>query len=434
MAYADETATFVKAIKVIEEELKNARSATENTLTNAAALANDIDTLSPAGKAAVTAQLNARVAAQEGIKAFGRALLLPILVSIGRFINSTVVDGESISDLREFFREWRVYEDVTADEKVTARSVTYASEPSASANGVIKRLTVGHLQSGDKIESGRHDTTVTATVTEKSGWDQSITLSMGDGPQNLLDYQAGSPRTVTIRAISEVNDGGLVGNATLRGNTSVTDNAAVTALTGWTLTNVSGTPTPTIDTGTAFRSLAYSIAVTGSSTSWKISRNMENTATSQPFTPVLMGVPMELENGWSGDITLGWGDSTQAFTEADLTAGDWVWLTPDRDIDLYPINWDQDDSEWSLTIATDAATPEEVTVGGVFAGFGTLYEDVWYWYFADQAQATVRTTFTMADSNSNAGIIQDVLGFVFDDEGVGAYLMTTGTNTLADPS
>lgn len=436
MAYADDTATLVKGVKFIEEELKNARSATENTLTNGAALTNDVDTLTAAGKKAIADAVSSRISTQAGIKAMGRAILLACFVQIARTINSDAVQGESIGNLRQFFRDWRYYQDNTADEKVVARSVTYASEPSASANGVVRRLTVGPWQSGDKIESGRHDGTVTATVSAKRGWSQSVTLSMGDGPSDDLDYQTGSKKTVTITAISEVNNGGLVGNATLRAGSgqAVTNNTAVTALTGWTLTNTSGTPTPTIDTGTVFRSLAYSIAVTGSSTTWTISRNMEDAVTADPFTPVLMGVPMELETGWSGDITLGWGSKTQAFDETDLSAGAWVWLFPDRDIDIYPVNFDQNDAEWSLAVATDAATTEEVTIGGVYAAYGTIYEDVWYWYFASSSQATVRTTFTMADSNTNAAPIQDVIGFVFDDEGVGAYLMTTGTNTLADPS
>lgn len=426
----------MKAVKFIEEELKNARSATENTLTNGAALVNDVDSLSPEGKATVANTVNGRINAQGTIKAMARTLLLAVFAQIARTILSKNVQGDSITDLTEFFREWRYYQDNTADERVTARSVTYASEPAATANGFMRRLTVGHNQSGDKIESGRHDSTVTATVTLKDGWDQSVTLTMGAGPSNLLDYQAGSPRSLVIRAISEVNDGGLVGNATLRAGSgqAVTDGTAVTALTGWTLTNVSGSPTPTIDTGTVFRSLAYSIAVTGSSTSWKISRNVNSAATANRYLPVLPAVPMEMESGWSGDITIGWGSKTQAYTESDLTAGDWVWLCPDRDIDLYPLNWDQDDPEWSLTIATDAATPEEVTVGGFFAATGNQYEDVYYWYFADQAMATLGTTFSFADSNSNAGIIQDVLGFAFDDDGIGAYLMTSGTNLLSDPS
>lgn len=436
MAYADDTATLVKACKFGEEELKNARSATENTLTNGRALVNDMDTLSDAGRSAIASAVAARVRTQAGIKEMMRTIFLTIFAQIARTINSDTVQGESIIDLPGYFRDWRFYEDNTADEKVTARAVTYASEPSASANGVIRRLTLGRGGSGDKIESGRHDGTVTARVTEKRGWDQTVTLSMGDGPIDDLDYQTGSKKTATIRAISEINDGGLVGNATLRAGNgqAVADNTAVTALTGWTLTNTSGTPTPTIDTGTAFRSLAYSIAVTGSSTTWTISRNMNDAVTASPFTPVLPGSPFEMEAGWSGDITIGWGSKTQGFTESDLTAGDWVWLFPDRDADLYPVNFDQDDAEWSLAIATDAATPEEVTCGGFYAAVGTVYEDVWYWYFADHAQATVNATFTMTDSCTNAGIIQDMLGFAFDDDGVGAYLMTAGTNTLADPS
>lgn len=380
-----------------------------------------------------------RIRTQNGLKALGRSILLPCLLAIGRTINSDAVSGESVSNLRELFRDWRDYQDDTVDEKVTGRAVTYAAEPSASANGVIRRLTVGINGANDKIESGRHDGTVTATVSSKQGWQQSVTLSMGDGPADDLDYQTGSKRTVTIAAISEVNTGGLVGNSNLTGNSSTTDNAAVTAITGWTLTNVSGTPTPLIEktAGKIFRSNSFSISVSTNSTTWKISRNMEDAVTADPFTPVLMGVPLYMNTSWTGTVTLGWGSKTQAFTEADLTATDWVWLFPDRDVDIYPVSFDQDDAEWSVSIAQTSTN--EIAIGGVYASVGTLYEDVWYWYFADQAQATVNSTFTMADSNTNAGVIQDVLGFVFDDEQVGAYLMTgnsggTSATTLSDPA
>jgi hypothetical protein len=433
----------VKAVKFGEEELKNARSATENTLTNANALTNDVDSLSEAGKQAITAATSSRERTQGGIKNVMRAIFLTIFVQIGRDINSDTVQGENIVDLRKFFRDWRFYEDNTIDEKVTGRAVTYASEPAASVHGVIRRLTVGRGGTGDKIESGRHNGTVTARVSSKQGWRQTVTLSMGDGPADELDYTTGSKNTVPIEAISEVNTGSLVGNATLRAGTgqSVANNTAITALTGWTLTNTSGSPTPAIETTAAkvFRSLAYSISVGGASTTWTISRNMEDAVTADPFRPALMGVPFYMNAGWAGDITLGWGSKTQAFTEADLTATDWVWLFPDRDMDLYPVNFDKDDPEWSVSMATDAANANEIVIGGVFAAFGTIYEDVYYWYFADQAQAVVESTFTMADSATNAGEIQDTIGFVFDDDGVGAYLMTgnsgaTSATTLADPA
>ena len=433
MTYANDTATLVKAIDFINRERDNAATATDNTKTNGAALTNDLDTLTGAGRDAVSTAVAGRIRAQLSIKAMGRAILLAIFAQIARTINSPTVNGESITDLDAFFRDWRYYQDNTADEKVTARSVTYASEPSASANGVVRRLTVGPWQSGDKIESGRHGTTVTARVTSKQGWNQSITLDMGDGPADALDYKTGGSVSGAIQAISEVNTGGLVGNSKLTGNADVSDNAAVTVITGWTLTNTTGTPTPKIEktAGKIFRSNSYAISVDTNSTTWTISRNVENIATSEPFVPVLMGVPVYMNTSWTGTITLGWGSKTQAFTESDLTATDWVWLFPDRDVDLYPVNWDQDDPEWSVAIAQTSAN--EVVIGGVFAAKGTKYEDAWYWYFADQAMATVNSTFTMADSNSNAGVIQDTLGFVFDDESVGAYLMTAGTNTLADP-
>lgn len=436
MAYADDTGLFVNAIKFIEEELKNAISATENTLTNAGTVLDDLATLNVNDRDLITRALLLRRADQARLKQVGRSLLIPALVGIGRTINSPEVTGSSIRNLRRFFRDWRVYQDVTADEKITARAVTYAAEPSATANGVIRRCTVD--ERGQKIESGRHDSGVTVEVTEKpTHWTANGSIYMAaEGPVDALDYTAASNRSAAISAINEVNTGGLVTNSNLTGNADTSDNAAVTALTGWTLTNVSGTPTPTIEKTAArvFRSNSYSISVTGSSTSWKISQNMPNAVFADPYRPILMGVPFYLEAGWSGDITLGWGSKTQAFTEADLTAGDWVWLFPDRDKDIYPNQFDQDDPEWSVTIATDAATPEEITIGGVYAAAPVRYEDVYYWMFSDQAVPTINTKFTMADSNSNAGIIADMLGFIFDDDGVGAYLMTSGTNTLADPS
>lgn len=436
MAYADDTGLVVNVIKFIEEELKNAISATENTLSNQATVLNDLSTLNVNDRDLISRAMLLRRADQARLQQLGRSLLLPALVGVGRTINSPEVNGSSIRNLRRFFRDWRVYQDVTADEKITARAVTYASEPSATANGVIRRCTVD--ERGQKIESGRHDSGVTVEITGKpTTWQATGSIYMAaEGPVDKLDYTAASNKRATINAINEVNTGGLVNNSNLTGNASVADNAAVTALTDWTLTNVSGSPTPTIEKTAArvFRSNSYSISVTGNSTSWKISQNMPSAVFADPYAPILMGVPFYLESGWSGDITLGWGSKTQAFTEADLTAGDWVWLFPDRDADIYPNQFDQDDPEWSVTIATDAATPEEITIGGVYASQGVRYEDVYYWMFSDQAIATSNVKFTMADSNSNAGIIADMLGFIFDDEGVGAYLMTTGTNTLADPS
>jgi hypothetical protein len=279
---------------------------------------------------------------------------------------------------------------------------------------------------------------VTVEVASKpSTWAATYSIYMAaEGPVDKLDKTAASTDVVSFDAINEVNTGGLVLNSNLSGNANTTADAAVTSINNWTLTDVSGSPTPTIekDAGLVFRSNDFSISVTGSSTSWKISQNMPVDVFADPYSPVLMGVPFYLESGWSGDITLAWGSKSQAFTEADLTAGDWVWLFPDRDKDIFPNQFDQDDPEWSVTIATDAATPEKVTMGGVYAARPVKYNGVYYWVFSDQAIATVNTKFTMADTNSNAGIIQDMLGFAFDDDDYGAYLMTTGTNTLADPS
>lgn len=434
MAYADDTGLVVNVVKFIEEELKNAISATENTLTNQATVLNDLNTLNANDRDLMTRAMLLRRQDQARLKQVGRALLIPALVGVGRTINSPEVTGSSIRDLRRFFRDWRVYQDVTADEKITARAVTYAAEPSATANGVIRRCTVD--ERGQKIESGRHDSGVTVEITQKpSHWTCNGSIYMAaEGPVDGLDYTAASNRSASISAINEVNTGGLVTNSNLTGNADTSDNAAVTAITGWTLSNESGTPTPKIEktAGKIFRSNSYGISVSTSSTTWKIKQNMPSAVFADPYVPVLMGVPFYMNTGWTGNITLGWGSKTQVFTAADLTAGDWVWLFPDRDADIYPNQFDQDDPEWSVQIESTSAN--EIVIGGVYAAAPVRYEDVYYWMFSDQAVATINTKFTMADSNSNAGIIADILGFVFDDEQVGAYLMTSGTNTLSDPA
>jgi len=437
MAYSDDTGLFVKVIKYIEEELKNAVSATENTQTNADSILGDMTTLKVQGQNSITQVLNQRNADQAKIKNIGRTLLIAAFVGIGRTIDSPQITGSTVNDIALFFRDWRVYQDVIADEKVTARAVFYAAEPSPTANGTIVRCTVD--ERGQKIESGRHDSGVTVEVTSKpSTFNATYGIyQAAEGPADGLDYQAASNTKVTYAAISRTTPGGLVSNPTLVGNADTADDAAVTVINNWTLTNVSGTPTPKIEKTAAkiFRAqndTDFAISVSATGTTWKIAQNMPSEVLSDPYAPVAFAVPFYMNTGWTGNITLGWGSKTQIFTASDLTANDWVWLIIDRDADMFPNQFDQDDPEWSVQIESTSAN--EVVMGGVFAAKPVKFGGVYYWVFSDQAIATLNTKFTMADTNSNAGIIQDTLGFVFDDDDEGAYLMTTGTNTLSDPA
>lgn len=446
MAYADTTATFVKWVKVWEEELKNAVSATENSQTNLAALTADIDSLSEAGKATVAQVSAARRALQSSIPSQAREQVLPILAQIARDIDSQAVSGDSITDLQQFFRDWRNYQDNTIDEKVTARSVTFASEPAASAAGNAYRLTVGVLGTGDKIESGRHATTQRIRCTSKPApYRATFSFEGTEGALDPLNYTAAPAGGATITQVNE-NDSGPIASVTnpnMTGNADLTDNAAVTVMTGWTLTNTSGSPTLLIEKTSAklWRGRSNVFSISGTSTTKTISQSIPTGVLTDRYQPFLPVFPVYLNSGWQGTVTITWGSKSQAFTESDMTAGDWKNLAVDRDLDLYPYNFDQSVPTWAVAIATGAgASTNELVFAGLWAPAGTKYNDLWYWIFADDDEPTLQSSvFSFADTQTAAGEIQDTLDIAFQDEGIGAYLMTansggSGATTLADPS
>lgn len=427
MAYADDTASFVKAIKVVKDDITSATT----FQSNATALQNDLDTLSTAGVSAVANALASRRLDHAALRERAKTIIEPTLVQIGNTINSTGVDAGRIVDLEQFFRDWRYYQDNTADEKVTGRAVTFASEPAAAATGILRRLTVGPNGAGDKIESARKAKTVTGRVVNKATpYSSTIRLSHEEeGPIDALDYLAASPREVFIDAVNEVNTGNVLTNSTLRANAS-TNGSAITSYNGWTLTN---TTTLTVLTSTVWRSLAYVSKLVDASTSWLVSQPISGVVTGDAYTPCLMGVPLYMEASWTGDVTLTWGSKSQAFTESDLSGGAWVLLAPDRDADLYPVNFDSAGGVFSVQIQNDAAMTKYILVAGIFVAQGTQFEDCWYFHFSHSSYPAINATLTFADTSTAAGIIQDRLSFIYGDDLVGAYLMTAGTNTLADP-
>lgn len=431
MAYADDTASFVKAIKVVKDDI--ASSTTFQT--NATALQNDLDTLSSGGVASVAAALTARRDAHAALQAQGRAFVEPTLVQIGKTINSSAVNGDRIIDRAQFWRDWRYYQEVTADEKVTSRAVTYAAEPAAAATGILRRLTKGPNGTNETIEAGRHAKTVTGTIEAKPAAFRSVIRlsNLDDGPIDALDYLAASPRTVDIYACNENDPGSGVDNATLRAN-SGTNGASITSYSNWTLTN---TTTLTVLTSIVWRSLANvtkTIGITGSVKTMTVTQKVPTAVLTDPYKPWLPMTPLYMEASWAGDITITWGSKSQAFTEADLSAGAWVQLMVDRDADLYPVNFDQAACAWTLAIAhDDVATPKYVLCGGFYAAEGVKFENVWYFHLSHSSEPALKATLAFADTSTAAGIIQDRLSFLWGDSDEGAYLQTGGTNTLADP-
>lgn len=439
MSYTTSTVKWVAAIKVVEEMVKSATTAADNFTTVSAALIANTGAIGTSGTFIMLAALAGLRAQLVAIKTLARALVMPIQAQIARDIDSPIVSGDSINDLKRFFIDWRFYQTNTADEKVTARAVTYAAEPAGSAAGYVRRLTIGTDGTDAKIESGRHNYTVTAKVTDKPDTFRAVSTLMGtEGPIDALEYRTapGADADVTITHANDVDDAGLVSNPNMTGNTDTTDEAALTVMTSWTLATTAGAPTPKIESTTVWRGKAFVYSMATASATKTFTQVMPAGVLSDPYKPVLPFVPMYLNAGWAGTVTITWGNKSQAFTEADLSAGNWIPLIVDRDQDLYPLNFDTNGATWALSIANGAgAGANEVLWAGFFVAPFTYYQDVPYAIISDHTQPALYATRTFADSvTAMGGINQDVLGFIFDDEAVGAFLNTTGTNTLADPA
>lgn len=438
MSYATSITKLKATVKVIEEWVKSATTATDNFASNAAALIADTGVIGTSGASAQLLALAAMRSQLNSIKAQGRALLMPVLAQIARDIDSDTVQGDTIGNLTQFFIDFRFYEENTADDKVTGRAVTFAAEPAGAASGYVRRLTVGPDGADAKIESGRHNYTVTAKVTNKPASFQAISTLMGtEGPIDALDYRTapGSSKNVLLTHWNDIDAGNAVDNPNMTGNTDTTDEAALTAMTGWTLATTAGSPTPKIESTTVWRGKSFVYSMATASATKTFTQTIPAGVLSDRYQPYLPFVPMYLNAGWAGTITITWGSKSQAFTEADLSAGNWIPLIPTRDANLYPLNFDTNGATWALSIANGAgAGANEVLWAGFYVAKMQQYQDVWYAIISDNAQPALGATRTFADScTAMGGIIQDVLGFVFDDEAVGAYMNTAGTNAIADP-
>lgn len=366
-----------------------------------------------------------------------------------QILSKTLVDGKII-DRARFFQDRRDFMDDTGestggstDQKVPGRSVTFAADPAASATGQFFRLTTDHR--GQKIESGKKNQTVVAKIigtgASGAGAHRSIAEIVGgtaSQDHEAVDYRLGSGRKnlLKMEAVNEVyNPTALISNMNLYGNASETHGDTVSAITGVTLTNVSGSPSVTVDTTNKWRSKRFGIRVSGSNTSWKAAYTAGiSVSQDKRYTPFLIMVPMLMETGWAGDITITWGGKSQGFTEADLSAGNWAYLKIDRDSDLFPAIFDVDDATISITIATDNGNTKYVTLGGLYVCEGQRHEGVWYFHFSHTADSVLDSTVSWADTCDFAGKRQDLIAWMHeDDDGRHwAYLCTSGTNTLAD--
>lgn len=414
-------------------------SAIATSITNAAAVVNDMTELTAARKAEVAAVYSRLRATQAGIIEAARRASAPYLAKFAEYIGSPYYNGGRVTNPKLFARDLQAYY-VANTKYVAGRAVTYGNNPADSSSGLFRRLTVD--KHGEKIENGRHNQTVRARIinTEAGGggtgrWNAQI---FGEGIAD--DYlvaadQAGGGSIIMPNAGPE-NTGTLVNsNGELSGNADTDDGDAITDIDDWTITNT-GSPTFTVDTTNKWRGQSYGLALGGASTGVLLEQPIENLRNDDGGIPIGVMVPVYMNGAsWAGDIVLKLGDQSDAYTEADLTNGQWTPLFMTFDENLYGLNWETTDAKFGLDLDTDAAIAagQEIVIGGYYAIYGrtleasrnNIYTGPWYFYWANEADAANEAAIAWsADSMTTAGAIQRFFAIVWN-----IYLRTTASGT-----
>lgn len=371
------------------------------------------------------------------IREDGKRMLDGPLAAMGRKCSSRAVDGENITDYPRLFR------DISADllggtpDYVSARGKTMASNPAASAKGIFRRLLVDHL--GEPIDDGWHGGTKIVRIRSKPVRYQSVASI--EGPPNpysdALAYRGGRTSRILTGyvAVNDSQQPSGIFNPYLTPS-DLTHGASVTSITSWTLTN-SGSAVVLVDTGVLWRGRTYSIKFRGPNTSYlEIEQVIPASVFANGYIPWDLGIPVRLETGWQGTITVTWGSESQSFTHADLTNGAFKHLFLDLDKDLYPVNFDSAGAKWKIRFTNDTNNSSNaIYIAGVLPYQMLNFEGHWYSHYSDESEPTVEQTESFADSLTVLGKVNDVLSFVYHDLAPGwAHLPSSGTATIADPA
>jgi hypothetical protein len=393
------------------------------------------DTPSIDGKRSAFAGLSDHRADLARIFDQGRRWMDPILIQAGLEAGSPTVSGQTVNNLARLFR------DISADllggtpDFVTKRAVTFAADPAAGAVGVIKRLTVDHLD--EKLEGGYHNQAKTVTVASKDAAGR-VTLRIQGVGQDIgdeLDYRDGRPQATNLLVVSDVTGPtpGSVLNPWLT-PADLEHDDPITDIINWTRTPT-GSPTVAVDTTIRWRNRPRSLRFTGgNTTAVEYAQPLRPILTSNPWAPWTVGVPVYLESGWQGTIDITMGGKTQQFGHAALSAGNWVVLSFTLDEDNWPVNFDAAAPVLSIKLTNGATNTASIRVAGVLPQRMVQHEGIWYSAFAHITNPTIEQSITITDSCTFAGVIQDVISFLYHDAAPGwAHLPSSGTATMPPP-
>lgn len=331
----------------------------------------------------------------------------------------------------------RLLDDINADmvlntESVLSKARSWGAEPADDDDGIIDRLTVD--RNGITMEGG-YSASVDVVVQSKPDDFRSIVRVQGrEGTQDVFDLK-GPTVAVDIEAVNGAGGRNLVNNPNLANANTSTDEAAVTSLSNWTLSDEVGTPTHLLDTDIAYRGNAFSHKLYGNSTTRRFrqpliiqTRDRDNPR--QYFLVVFKtGTPV-------GNITVTWGSEAQTFTMASLSAG-FNYLRLDRNSSLFPVNFDTSganlDIDFDFTSGSDASN----YINFCYIGGQNLrpFNGAWYGHWSQDGISTLDVVKTLTATDSGAGLNQLAMFYAYEDRADRdfLYLRHVGAgNTIAD--
>lgn len=436
---ANQKAALVQGVRVVYDRVQGVLASITGykaSVTDMMALAG-VYALPSGGLSSVVGATQDHRDALATIQEHGRAMLTPVLLSMGRSAASRTIEGDFITDWPRLFRD--INADLTGGtpDYVTARGISFASNPAASATGIFRRLTKDIAN--ESIEDGLHNQTKVIRIVGKPARYYSTAQIEGQSNEygDALDVRNGRPRVTSgLVAYNDVQTPSGIFNPYLTPS-DLTDEADITSIANWTIAT-SGSYTFKAETTAAnlWRSRAYALRFTGANASYvELSQVIPANVFSDPFRPWDFGVPIKLESGWQGTIDLTWGGKTQQFTHSDLSSGAYVHVFPDLDYDLYPKRFDAAGASWKLKLTNSQLNTNSIWVAGFIPQPMVKHEGLWYSHFSDVSEPTIESTVSYADTCAFTGIIQEVLSFLFHELAPGdAHLATSSAATIADPT
>lgn len=300
---------------------------------------------------------------------------------------------------------------VTDDHDVGSRAKSWASEPTADDDGIIDRLTVD--ENGITIEGG-YSATIEAKVQSIPSQYRSILRIQGRSKTNdVLDLK-GPEGYIDIEAVNGAGGRNLVTNPNLTNPNSTTDEADVTSLLGWTLSDQAGSPTHKIDTDIAYRGLSFSHKLYGNSTTRRFEQPLivasgdRDTPRNYMLAVYKTGTPV-------GNITVTWGGNNQVFTMGGLSSG-WNYLRLDRDSDLFPTNFGSSGMVLRVDFAFTSGSDSSNYINIAYIGGQNLrrYNAAWYGHWSRNGIATQDDIKTFADTDDAGGKNQSATFYAYE--------------------